>query len=157
MNISQRILGLLIYDNDSSHITISSITVTKESGLTLLTLPPHCSHRMQPLVLSVFFPFKRFYAYYANVWQRSNPGRAITIHDVASLSSFAIITGFNPKHIKSGFKSTGIYPLNSELFPADIFLPSSVTNRPLEVEMSSQEYRLEGEIRKISAEQNQSY
>ena len=139
MNISQQNLGLLICDNDSSHITIASMTVTKESGLTLLTLPPHCSHRMQLLVLGVFVPFKRFYAYYANVWQRSNPGRVITIYKVASLSSFAIITAFIPKHTKWGFKSTGIYPLNSKVFPADIFLPSSVTNRPLEVETSSQE------------------
>ena len=124
MNISQQNPELLIYDNHFTHITIASITVAKESGLTLLTLPPHCSHRMQPLDVCVFAQFKRFYAHYADVYQRSLPGRAITIYKVASLASSAIIKAFTPENIKLGFKRTGIYLLNSEVFPADTFLPS---------------------------------
>ena len=112
---------------------------------------------MQPLDVGVFAPFKRFYAHYAVVWQRSIPGRAITIYEVASLASSAIIKAFTPENIKSEFKSTGIYPLNSKLFPADTFLPSSVTDRPLEVETSSQEDGLECKSREISTEQNQPY
>ena len=90
MNISQQNPELLIYDNHFTHITIASIIVAKESGLTLLTLPPHCSHRMQPLDVCVFTLFKRFYAHYADVWQWSYIGRAITIYEVASLASSAI-------------------------------------------------------------------
>ena len=112
---------------------------------------------MQPMDVGVFAPFKRFYAHYADVWQRSNPGRAITIDEVASLVSSAIIKAFTPENVKSGFKSTGIYRLKSKVFSADTFLPSSVTIRPLKVETSSQEYGLEGESREISAEQNQTY
>ena len=108
MNILQQNSGLLIYDNHSSHITIASTTIAKESDLTLFNLPPHYSHRMQPLDVGVFPPFKRFYAHYADVWQRSNFGRAITIYEIASLASHAIIKAFTPENIKLGCKSTRI-------------------------------------------------
>ena len=157
MNISQGNPGLLIYDNHSSHIIIGSIIVAKESGLTLLILPPHCSHRMQPLDVGVVAQFKRFYAHYADVWQRSNPGRATTIYEIESLASSAIIKAFTLENIKPGFKSTGIYPLNSDVYLTDSFLPSLVTDSPHEVKTSSQEDGLEGESHEISAEQNQPY
>ena len=139
MKVSQENPAVLIFDNHSSHIAIESITIAKENGLTLLTLPPHCSHRMQPLDVSVFAPFKRFYAHGADVWQRSNPGRAITIYEVASLASAAIMKAFTPENITSGFRSTEIFPLNSEIFSEDSFLPSSVTDRPIAVEATAQQ------------------
>lgn len=30
----------------------------RENGIVLLTLPPHCQHRMQPLDVGVYGPFK---------------------------------------------------------------------------------------------------
>ena len=36
-----------------------------------------------------------------------------------------------PQNIVSGFKVSGIYPFNSEIFNEDEFLPSAVTDRPL--------------------------
>ena len=127
-------------------LATSQLPVAKESSLTLLTLPPHYSHHMQLLDVGVFAPFKHFYAHYADVWQWSNLGRAITIYKFASLASSAIIKAFTPKNIKLGFKSTRIYPLNLEAFPADTFLPSLVTDRPLEVKVSLQVDGLEGEV-----------
>lgn len=39
--------------------------------------------------------------------------------------------------ITSGFKNTGIYPLNKNIFTEDDFLPSAVTDRPLTVKQQS--------------------
>nr|XP_039252971.1 jerky protein homolog-like [Styela clava] len=41
--------ALLLMDNHKSHITIDSLNYAKENGLVLLTFPPHCSHKLQPL------------------------------------------------------------------------------------------------------------
>ena len=76
---------ILILDNHDSHISIKTIDLSKENGITLLTLPPHCSHKLQPLDRSVYAPFKTFYNQAANAFIISHPGRTITIYDVAEL------------------------------------------------------------------------
>ena len=51
---------LLIMDNHESHINIEVSSYAKEHGVVILTSPPHCSHRMQPLDIAVY-PFKMRY------------------------------------------------------------------------------------------------
>ena len=41
--------AILILDNHDSHISIEAIDLSKENNVTLLTLPPHCSHKLQLL------------------------------------------------------------------------------------------------------------
>lgn len=38
----------LVLDNRESHISVETINLCKENGVTVLTFPPHCSHRLQP-------------------------------------------------------------------------------------------------------------
>ena len=52
---------LIVLDNVESHITIRSIDLARENGVVLLTLPPHTSHRLQPLDRAVYRPFKKAY------------------------------------------------------------------------------------------------
>uniref|UniRef100_H2Y7T0 HTH CENPB-type domain-containing protein n=1 Tax=Ciona savignyi TaxID=51511 RepID=H2Y7T0_CIOSA len=61
MNVSCANPGILTMDNHSSHLSIMYIELARKSGLSILTFPPHCSHRLQPLDVCVFGPFKRFY------------------------------------------------------------------------------------------------
>jgi hypothetical protein len=49
---------LLLMDNHESHISIETIQFCRDNGITILTFPPHCTHRMQPLDVAVFGPFK---------------------------------------------------------------------------------------------------
>uniref|UniRef100_H2YFE2 DDE-1 domain-containing protein n=1 Tax=Ciona savignyi TaxID=51511 RepID=H2YFE2_CIOSA len=41
--------SLLIFDNHESHMSLKVLDLARENGVTILTLPPHCSHKMQPL------------------------------------------------------------------------------------------------------------
>ncbi|XP_014845953.1 PREDICTED: uncharacterized protein LOC106919834 [Poecilia mexicana] len=50
---------LLLLDNHCSHISVKAIDFCKEKGIVLLTFPPHCSHKLQPLDRSVYGPFKK--------------------------------------------------------------------------------------------------
>ena len=52
---------LLIMDKHKTHISIELMDKAKESNVMLLTLPPHCSHKLQLLDRSVFGPLKKFY------------------------------------------------------------------------------------------------
>ena len=69
--------AILILDNHDSHISIEIIDLSKENGVTLLTLPPHCSHKLQPLDRSVYGPFKTLYNQAANAFMVSHPGKTI--------------------------------------------------------------------------------
>lgn len=40
---------LLIIDNHETHITIDVINKAKDNGVVMLTIPPHTSHKLQPL------------------------------------------------------------------------------------------------------------
>lgn len=50
---------LLILDNHVSHLSIKGLDYCKENGIVVLSLPPHCSHKLQPLDRTVFGPFKK--------------------------------------------------------------------------------------------------
>ncbi|KAK2716746.1 hypothetical protein QYM36_007035 [Artemia franciscana] len=76
---------LLIMDNHESHICSAVVQFAKESGITLLTIPSHCSHRLQPLDICVYFPFKCQYNKAMDNWMLSNPGKTVTIYEIASL------------------------------------------------------------------------
>lgn len=115
-----------------SHISVDSLKKAKENGIVMLTFPPHCSHKMQPLDVSVYFPLKNFYNTQCASWMVSNPGQTLSIYNIASLASRAFELAFTPKNIVAGFSSTGICPLNRDVFTEIDFMSSAVTDRPLE-------------------------
>jgi len=128
-NCSTENPALLIMDNHESHISLECIDKAKSNGITILTLPPHCSNRMQPLDVSVYGPFKSFYNHSVDSWLQAHPGKTISIYEVAACVGKAFEKSMTPSNIKSGFKSTGIFPYDKFIFNDDDFLVSSVTDR----------------------------
>lgn len=51
---------LLIMDNHEAHISLQIIKLAKENHVILLTLPPHTSHKLQPLDKSVYYALKKY-------------------------------------------------------------------------------------------------
>ena len=97
---------------------------------TLLTLPPHCSHVLQPLDVTVFGPFKKAIGVSQNDWLFKNPGGRISIKEIAALSRRPYEYTFTPDKIIKGFQTTGIYPFNKFAVPEVRYAPSLVTDRP---------------------------
>ena len=77
MSVSKDQPGVFIMDNHYSHITFEAVELAKEHGLSLLTRPPHCSHKLQPLDVGVFGAFKRFYTSSCDEWHLSHPGETL--------------------------------------------------------------------------------
>ena len=119
---------ILLLDNHSSHLDYSVVSYARETGIIMLTFPPHCSHRLQPLDVSVFGPFKAALKASFNAWLNNHPGERISIHEVAGLSRKPYMETFKAVNICSGFRKAGIFPYNPELFTAKDFLPSYATD-----------------------------
>lgn len=49
---------LLIYDGHGSHDTLDVIALSREHNVILYCLPPHTTHKLQPLDIGVFGPFQ---------------------------------------------------------------------------------------------------
>ena len=126
---------LLILDNHEAHISLAAIDLAKENGVVLLTMPPHTSHRLQPLDVCCFKPFKTAYAQAMENWMRSNPGKTITIYEIPEFVAHAQLHGLTAKNILSAFQSTGIFPYNRDLFDETDFSPATVTDRDLPEEL----------------------
>ena len=55
---------LLIVDGHNSHVILEVVAKAIYVRLDLLTLPSHTSHRLQPLYVNIFAPFKRSFKRY---------------------------------------------------------------------------------------------
>ena len=55
----------------------------------------------------------------------------MTIYDLPALVAIAYAKAVTPSNIQAGFKSTGIYPFNSQIFSHSDFLPGYVTDHDL--------------------------
>ncbi|GBP61757.1 hypothetical protein EVAR_31085_1 [Eumeta japonica] len=117
---------LLICDNHESHISVEAINYSRENGIVYLSFPPHTSHKLQPLDVGVFGPFKAKLKVAFNDWHINHPGKALTIYDIPSLSKLAFFESFNAKNITSAFAKPGIIPFNRLAFSEEDFSPCEV-------------------------------
>lgn len=108
-------------DNHKSHLSIDGLNYAKQNGIIMLSFPPHCSHRLQPLDRSVFGPLKRHINTACDAWMRNNPGKTI-----------AYPLGATPLNIQAGFRVARVQPYNRDVFLETEFAPSYVMDRPIQ-------------------------
>ena len=143
---------LLLVDNHESHVSLKSVKFAKENGICLLSFPPHTTHRLQPLDVGVFGPFKSYLSSVFNDWLTSNPGKTISVRTIPSLTSEAFQKSFSIKNIVSSFKKTGIWPKNRMVFSDDDFAPSNVTDLPISTRLTEEDETIEDEKENIEDE-----
>jgi hypothetical protein len=120
---------ILLVDNHCSHIAISVLDFAKANGITILSYPPHTTHKLQPLDRSVFGPFKKHYDTAFDSFMVSNPGKPANIYDIPPLVKHAFQKAMTSINITAGFRTTGIFPFNRDVFGSDDFAPSFVSDR----------------------------
>lgn len=121
--------AVLVYDNHESHVQAELIKMARENNIHIVTIPPHTSSKLQPLDVSVYKSLKNFYNAECNSFMLSHPSRTISIYDVANLFGKAYSKAFSMSNIVSGFRATGIWPFDRNIFNEDEFLSSYVTDR----------------------------
>ena len=125
---------LLILDGHGSHITASFIAGCINYNIDLLVLPPHTSHILQPLDISLFAPLKRALAIETDTTSRIDSGRISRVEWTESYIR-AREKAFISTNILSGWRATGLYPLSPitilETLPAlevsTLFTPTTPT------------------------------
>lgn len=112
---------LLILDGHTSHTkNIDLIDLAKENHVIILSLPPHSSHKIQPLDRSFMGPFKAKYNEEIRMFLRTEQ-KKVTQYDVAGLFSNAYIRNQSAEIAINGFKCCGIYPYNPNVFKDEEF------------------------------------
>lgn len=123
---------LLVLDGHVTHTkNIDAIELARDNGVIMLCLPPHCTHRLQPLDVGFMGPISTFYSQEIQLWLRNHPGRIVTQYQIASLFGAAYNRAATMQNAISAFAKTGVSPFNPNIFCEADFAPSQTTEIPL--------------------------
>ncbi|XP_052738248.1 uncharacterized protein LOC128198204 [Bicyclus anynana] len=107
---------VIIGDNLSSHISVSTVKLCREHNIRFVFLPRNATHLTQPLDLSLFGPMKKHWRTILLQYKLANQNAA-TINKchfpqlLKQLIDKLQIS--NENNLKSGFKAAGIFPFNA--------------------------------------------
>lgn len=118
--------NLLLLDNHTSHLSIEALDLAAANGITMLSFPPHCTHKLQPLDVSIFGPVKCYYEKGVSDWHKNHTNDKLEIADIPEIACKALDLALTPINIKSGFRASGICPYNSNIFTASDFIQASI-------------------------------
>ena len=129
---------LLILDNHESHMSIDGLTYGRKIVLSCrLSLPPHCSHRLQPLNCSVYGPLKKHVNSACDSWILSHQGNTMSVYDIPAIVATCLPRAATPSSVIAGFKATGKHPFGRNIFTESDIAPGFITDRPLIAEEQS--------------------
>lgn len=97
------------------------IDLARANHVQLLSLPPHSSHKTQPLDCTFMGPFKKYFIEATHQWVNNN-AKAVTMFDIAELFGRAYIRAQRADLAINGFRVTGICPLDRSVFQDHDFI-----------------------------------
>lgn len=115
---------LLVYDGHLSHVSIRVIQKAIAEDIIIVKFPPHITDKMQPLDVCCFSPLKRRWE--KLLADRTNvlgPRETMTKSIFVDLLCSIWHEGLSLENSISGFKSTGICPVNRSKYPIKRFDP----------------------------------
>ena len=116
---------VLVLDNHASHRTPEMLRSAVENNIGLHLLPPHTTHRLQPLDVGVFGPLQR-------KWQERCDEIISETNTEVPRSQFVKQymdvrnEVFTPELIRSAWKKAGIWPMDPNQFTETDFAPSKL-------------------------------
>ena len=106
---------LLFIDGHGSHINMKFLTWCEKNNVHVALYPPHSTHRLQPLDVSLFSPLANFYSQNLDNWILETSGlSSMSKREFWKLFYPAFKAAFSEENIESGFRKTGLRPLDAE-------------------------------------------
>jgi hypothetical protein len=100
----------LVLDGHYSHTrNLEVITVTRDNRVDIICIPPHKTHKMQPLDKAFMGPLKTFYCQDIEKWLRSHTGQVITVYQIGELFGNAYKRTAKGEIAANGFWVTGLF------------------------------------------------
>jgi hypothetical protein len=118
---------IIVMDGHHSHKTLAAINYAREFGIHLIALPPHSTHKMQPLDRTVFKSLKSAYNSAADSWMSGNCGKRISFFNMAGIFGQAFLRTATPDKAIHGFQVCGLWPFNKDVFTEEDFAAAAVT------------------------------
>jgi len=117
---------LLIVDGHSSHVNMKFIEQCDKLRILVIILPPHTTHRLQPLDVSLFLPLAIAYTKQINSVMVGSLGFTGFTQRSFWMSFWpAWQESFTPATIASGFAKSGILPINPSVVIDTITIPTA--------------------------------
>ncbi|XP_018560825.1 uncharacterized protein LOC108903210 [Anoplophora glabripennis] len=120
---------LLVLDNHVSHRTLELIDYASENNVVILSVPPHCTHKLQPLDVAVYGPLGKYFERSVDKWQKQHPAQHITLYELGEIFASAYLQSATPQNAINGFKKSGITDGDIDVFSDIDFAPSLVTDK----------------------------
>ena len=122
---------LLICDGHDSHISGSFISHCIQNRISLLILPPHTSHVLQPLDVAIFGPLKK---HLTTALSHLNEAQLTRIQKAEWLSAYikARADAFSTQNIASAWRGAGLQPLQPQwvIRMVTIAITGTIDERP---------------------------
>ena len=120
---------LLIVDSHKSHVyNVASFEEMLENNIHVLAIPPHTSHIVQALDSTPFVQFKQNLQRLLLEYNFDKHGQVLGKSDFLKVLKPAWSHAMTVSQIQSGFRKTGIYPVNFNAIDKNKFTPSEVTD-----------------------------
>ena len=121
--------NMLILDGHGSHVyNMPFIDLMMDHDVIVFTLLPHTTHVTQPIDQCPLAIFKRFYNFKIEVWCRQHKGKPLPKCDFWKVFNAAWDKAMTPKNIMSGFRITGLYPVDFDVIPDHKFIHGDNTD-----------------------------
>ncbi|XP_063216887.1 uncharacterized protein LOC134527855 isoform X1 [Bacillus rossius redtenbacheri] len=118
---------LLVLDGHSTHKrNIELINMARENHVTIICIPPHTTHKLQPLDKSFMGPLNTHFSEEVRTFLRHS-SRPFSVFDIMEYFGRAYLKVQRGEIAVNGFKATGIYPVSRNIFIEDDYLPSALT------------------------------
>ncbi|KAL7280360.1 hypothetical protein ACG7TL_005284 [Trametes sanguinea] len=118
---------LLIYNGHGSHATPALVELALQHNIHLFCLPPHITHKLQPLDVGVF-------AQVANAWTKhcdavcAETDREMRREDIVCEYMSIRKAAITRQLVQSAFRACGLNPMNPHVFKPEDFAPSKITS-----------------------------
>ncbi|KAG5868929.1 hypothetical protein JTB14_024682 [Gonioctena quinquepunctata] len=127
----------------------------REDNVSILCIPPHTSHKLQPLDVGVLFPLSRYLDNALENWLNNHPGRVITVFQISNLFCQAYLKACTAGNAINAFRKCGIHPFDSNLFQDFEFSAATVTDQSIEGDLTGNNEVKTNENHTSQEEENQ--